>query len=74
MMNHFAKILTACKSLTIFAKISIVDVWQSLKHVSADIFTKSNKKDTASNRQIHAVLMQFTYLYLVIKGTVTLQM
>ena len=74
MMNHFAKILTACKSLTIFAKISIVDVWQSLKHVSADIFARSNKKDTTSKRQIHAASKQFRYLYLVIKGTITLQM
>ena len=74
MMNHFAKIFDVCKSLTIFAKSSIIYVWQSLKHVSADIFARSNKKDTTSKRQIHAVLKQFTYLYLVIKGTVTLQM
>ena len=37
-------------------------------------FARSNKKDTTSKRQIDAVLKQFTYLYLVIKGTITLQM
>ena len=34
-MEHFEEIINGYKALTIFEKLSILDVWQSLKYASA---------------------------------------